>query len=146
MAALARTAGAPGLTRRRVLVGSGVLAAAAVSTALPGLVRPAAAQERRGLRAATFRSAVGGAFVFAARRSGRVRLRLEAVEGVGTAAATESTFVLRFAGPAARHQGGEVGTLRAPGLPASRLLVVPSGRAHAAGQDWVATVVGADLR
>ena len=135
------------LSRRRILVSSGLVAAASVSGLVPGLVRVAGAEAADPLTARTFRPLSGRSFRFTGRSGAAVTLRLDAVEGVGRAAAAEHSFSLRFSGPVAPRQGGEVGTLQGPGLAPMRLLVVPSGRAHPRGQDWIVTVLttrGAD--
>jgi hypothetical protein len=137
-----------GLSRRQVLASAGVVAVAAGVGVGPGLFTSAEAAEgsrtaaQPALLASTFRPLVGHVFRFSARSAERVMLRLEAVEGAGAKRATEKSFSLRFSGAGARKQGGEVGQLRGPGLAPLTLLVVPSGRRTAKGQDWVATIVG----
>jgi hypothetical protein len=136
-----------GLSRRQVLASAGVVAVAAGVGVGPGLFTSAeAAESSRAataeLLASTFHPLVGHVFRFSSHSAQRVMLRLEAVEGAGAREATQKSFSLRFSGAAARKQGGEVGQLRGPGLAPLTLLVVPSGRRTAKGQDWVATIVG----
>ena len=136
------------VTRRTVIVGSGALTVTAVGSTggvLPSLLGTASAAElpaaTTGLRASVFEPLVGQTFTFTARGAGKVRLVLDAVDAVA-GRRTDTTFALRFSGPAAAQPGGELGVLRGPDQRPQQLLVVPSGRARRGRQDWVATVVG----
>jgi hypothetical protein len=137
------------LSRRQVLASAGVLGAAAglgvgpaltsAASAAPAAPSAGAAGASAALRASAFKALVGKNFRFAGAGTAPVTLRLQAVDGLGSKAARERAFALRFTGPVARRQGGEVGLLEGDGV-AAHLLVVPSGRAMPHGQDWVATV------
>ncbi len=133
----------PGTMSRRGFLGLAGLVAASVAI-------PVALTERQPplaevLVASRFLALVGSDFTFEA-GDGRITLRLAEVEGVGRVDRTETAFTLRFDGPAARVQGGQVGQLSGPDLRGIPLLVVPSGRAVAGRQEWVATVVGGGPR
>jgi hypothetical protein len=126
-----------GLSRRSFLALAGAVGAA---LALPvGIQRLARATEPD-LVAARFTPLVGQSFSFELPAEA-VPLVLVAVEGLGSAPVTEHAFALRFTGPVARRQGGEVGMLRGPGVSVG-LLVVPSSLPGGAGQTWVATIQG----
>ncbi len=129
------------ISRRQLLASTGVLTAAAGAGVGFGTWAIANAATTPALHASTFTALIGHAFRFAPPGTAPVWLTLESVEGVGRSKATELSFSLRFAGPRAARQGGEVGTLTAPGL-SFLFLVVPSGRPTARGQDWVVTVAG----
>lgn len=133
----------PGTMSRRGFLGLAALVGASVAI-------PVALTERQPpldeiLVASRFLPLVGSDFTFDAEQ-GRIVLRLAEVQGVGRNDRTETAFTLRFDGPAARVQGGQVGQLSGPDLRGIPLLVVPSGRAAAGQQEWVATVIGGDPR
>ena len=129
------------ISRRQLLASTGVLTAAAGVGIAAGTLPSAVAQPAAPLHASTFSGLVGHAFRFAVLGAQPVSLTLESVDGIGGRKPTELAFALRFSGPRATKQGGEVGALTAPGL-AFTLLVVPSGRPSKRGQDWVATIAG----
>ena len=129
------------ISRRQLLASTGVLTAAAGVGIGAGALQSAVAQPSPALHASTFSGLVGHTFQFAVRGAQPVPLTLESVDGIGRRKPTELGFALRFSGPRAGKQGGEVGALTAPGL-AFTLLVVPSGRPSKRGQDWVATIAG----
>ena len=135
----------PALTRRRVvgaaaMVGAGVLAAS-VPTVRAALAGTAYAGSEA-LRASSFLPLVGSTLTFTVGDAEGLSLTLVGVEGVGGSPVSESAFALRLRGPVASRQGGDVGTLSAPTLRPTLLLVVPSGLPRDDGQDWVATIVG----
>jgi hypothetical protein len=131
--------GAGGLpvSRRNLLALAGAVGAA---LALPVGVQRLAEAGQPDLVASRFTPLVGRSFTFDL-ADGAVPLVLVAVEGLGAAPPTEHAFTLRFTGPVARRQGGEVGMLRGPGVSA-HLLVVPSSLPSAPEQVWVATIDG----
>ncbi len=124
------------LSRRSVLALASVAGAA---LALPAGVRWAVAGEPQ-LVASAFTPHVGRAFTFDL-AEGSVVLVLEAVEGLGAASPSERRFSLRFTGPIATAQGGQVGQLHGP-TPRVALLVVPNGLPQGSAQEWTATVDG----
>jgi hypothetical protein len=136
------------VSRRRVLGVVGVVGAAAAVASVPAWHRGAAesgAAPAEVLVASTFTGLVGRTFTLDLDEATSVPLRLAAVEGLAGAGVAERAFLLRFDGPVAATQGGQVGHLHGPSLPASPLLVVPSGLPDARGQAWTVTVVGAPV-
>lgn len=134
------------LSRRRLLVTAGLLGVATAAGGLPGLAGPAGADLVEVLVTSTFTPLVGKSFHFSGPSSAPVTLVLRAVEGIGGAPVATRAFALRFSGPVAVRQGGEVGTFSGAGVPPMNLLVVPSGPPSTTGQDWVLTVQGGDGR
>ena len=124
------------LSRRSVLA---LASAAGAALALPTGVRWAVAGEPQ-LVASAFTPHVGRAFTFDL-AEGSVVLILEAVEGLGGASPSERRFSLRFTGPVATVQGGQVGHLGGP-VSTTTLLVVPNGLPRGGTQEWTATVDG----
>jgi hypothetical protein len=124
------------LSRRSVLA---LAAAAGAALAVPAGVRWAVAGEPQ-LVASAFTPHLGRAFTFEL-AEGPVVLVLEAVEGLGPQPVAERRFTLRFSGPVATVQGGQVGQLRGP-APTTTLLVVPNGLARGGAQEWSATIDG----
>jgi hypothetical protein len=141
---------AGGISRRRLLGAAGVMGAAAAAVTVPALHRAAPSLDVPGvdvsatvLAASTFTALVGKPMLFAIHEADPVPLTLAAVEGLGSAAATEQAFALRFEGPEAAVQGGQTGHLGGSGLAPTELFIVPSGPPVQGRQTWVATIVGA---
>jgi hypothetical protein len=127
----------PGVTRRSLLLLAGTVGAA---LALPVGIQRLGQGPGPELAASRFTPLIGRAFTLDL-PDAAVPLVLVAVEGLADEPVAEHAFALRFTGPPARRQGGEVGTLRGPGV-RTTLLVVPSSLPRATDQVWVATVHG----
>ena len=122
------------------MVGAGVLAASV--PALRAAVAGTAYAGSEALRSSTFLPLVGRLLTLELHDAQTVALTLVAVEGVGSAEATDLAFTLRLNGPIAVRQGGQVGVLSESALRPTPLLVVPSGLPVDDRQDWIATIVG----
>jgi len=135
----------PALTRRRVVGAAAVVGAGVLASSVPTVRAALAGTAYLGaetLLASTFLPLVGRTLTFTIGEADGIALRLVAVDGLGTSAVREDAFALRLHGPVATRQGGEVGTVSAPDLRPTPLLVVPSGLPYDDGQDWVATILG----
>lgn len=130
----------PALSRRSFL---GLAALAGASVAIPVALAERQPSLAELLVASRFLPHIGSEYTFDA-DDGRIVLTLVDVEGVGRVDRTDRAFTLRFDGPPALSQGGQVGQLAGPDLRGIPLLVVPSGRSMDGHQEWSATIVGGD--
>ncbi len=135
--------GRPEVSRRAVIAAVGVVGAAAAAATLPGWHGATASAPSLDdvLRASFCGALVGAAFSLELDDDSPIPLTLSSVDGVGAAPAREHVFSLRLSGPEAARQGGQVGHLSSSAFPSTPLLVVPSGRPHVGGQDWIVTIV-----